>query len=56
MEPNPTADAGEIARFVGDGMAMRFVEAVGARSVSRIKQYKLALAVRRASTVATRLQ
>ena len=56
MELNPTADADEIARFVGDGMAMRFVEAVGARSVSRIKQYKLALAVRRANTVATRLQ
>ena len=56
MELNPTADAGEIARFVGDGMAMRFVEAVGSRSVSRTKQYKLALAVRRANTIATRLQ
>ena len=56
MELNPTADADKIARFVGDGMAMRFVEAVGARSVSRIKQRKLAPAVRRANTTATRLQ
>jgi hypothetical protein len=53
MELNPTADADEIARFVGDGMSMRFVEAAGARSVPRIKQCKLALAMRRAHKAAS---
>ena len=31
MELNPAADADELAWFIGDGMAMRFVEAFGAR-------------------------
>jgi hypothetical protein len=56
MKLNPDADLDELARFVGDGMAARFVEAVGTRTVRRIKQYKLALAMRLANRSATRVQ
>ena len=56
MKLNPNADLEELSRFVGDGMAARFVEAVGTRTAKRIKQYKFALAMRLANCSATRVQ
>ena len=56
MKLNPDADLEELSRFVGDGMAARFVEAVGTRTVKRIEQYKFALAMRLANRSATRVQ
>ena len=55
MKLNPNADLEELSRFVGDGMAARFVEAVGTRTVRRIKQYKFALAMRLANRSAARV-
>ena len=56
MELNPEADLEELARFVGDGMSARFVEAVGSRTVRRIKQCKLAVAMRLVNSASTRTQ
>ena len=46
----------ELARFVGDGVSARFVETVGSSTVRRVKQYKLAVAMRLANGAATRIQ
>ena len=46
----------ELARFVGDGVSARFVETVGSSTVRRVKQYKLAVAMRLVNGAATRIQ
>ena len=53
---NPNADEEELRRFIGDGMARRYVTPVARRTVRRLLEYKFALAVRRATRAVVPLQ
>ena len=53
---NPNADEEELRRFIGDGMARRYVNPVARRTVRRLLEYKFALAVRRATRAVVPLQ